>query len=203
VVVFDRLKRAARRNPSDAFLVLVGLAACVYVVAYPFTVTRYAPMTDLPFHAANTGILRHYWDTDYHLREQFEITPIGVPYMSTYVLGALLMLVVPSWIAAKIAAAIMLAMLPLGLGLMFHGMKKSPLLGLAGLPLVWNFLTHWGFLNYVGALGLFCAAVGLTLRVLDKPSPTRQIQLSAVLVLLFFTHIFRFPFALLAVGKYA
>jgi hypothetical protein len=199
VVVFDRLKRAARRNPSDAFLVLVGLAACVYVVAYPFTVTRYAPMTDLPFHAANTGILRHYWDTDYHLREQFEITPIGVPYMSTYVLGALFMLVVPSWIAAKMAAAIMLATLPLGLGLMFHGMKKSPLLGLAGLPLVWNFLTHWGFLNYVGALGLFCAAVGLTLRVLDKPSPTRQIQLSAVLVLLFFTHIFRFPFALLAV----
>ncbi len=199
MVVLDRLPRAAKRNPQEACLALVGIAACVYVVVYPFTVTRYAPMTDLPFHAANTGILRNYLDPDYHLREQFEIAPIGVPYISTYVLGALFMLVVPSWIAVKIAAAVMLALLPLGLGLMFHGMKKSPLLGLAGLPFVWNFLTHWGFLNYVGALGLFCAAIGLTLQVLDKPSFARQVRLSAVLILLFFTHIFRFPFALLAV----
>lgn len=156
-------------------------------------------MTDLPFHAANTGILRHYFDPDHHLREQFDISPIGVPYMSTYVLGAFLMLVMPSWVAVKIAAAVMLALLPVGLGVMFHGMKKSPLLGLAGLPFVWNFLTHWGFLNYVGALGLFCMSIGFALRVLDKPTFQRQWQLSAVLVVLFFTHIFRFPFALLAV----
>ncbi len=119
--------------------------------------------------------------------------------MSTYVLGAIFMLVVPAWVAVKMAAAVMLAMLPVGLGVMFHGMKKSPLLGLAGLPFVWNFLTHWGFLNYVGAIGLFCMAMGLTLLVLDKPTFQRQWQLSAVLVILFFTHIFRFPFALLGV----
>lgn len=195
----DGLKSSVRRNPSEVFLALVAVVASVYVIVFPFVVTRYAPMTDLPFHAANTGLLRHYFDADYHVREQFEISPIGVPYMSTYVLGALLMLVMPSWIAIKIAAIAMLAMLPLGLGVMFHGMKKSPLLGLAGLPFVWNFLTHWGFLNYVGALGIFCAVIGLTLLVLDKPTFRRQIFLSTALVFLFFTHIFRFPFALLGV----
>ena len=156
-------------------------------------------MTDLPFHAANTGILRHYNDPSFHLREQFALAPIGVPYVSSYAIGALLMLVMPSWVAVKIAAAVMLALLPVGLGVMFHGMKKSPLLGLAALPFVWNFLTHWGFLNYVGALGLFCLSIGLTLRVLDKPSFDRQWQLAAILVVLFFTHIFRFPFAILGV----
>lgn len=199
MVLIDRLNRAVRRHPVEAALVIVAIAASLYVVAYPFTVTRYVPMTDLPFHAANTGLLRHYFDSDHHVREQFEIAPIGVPYMSTYVLGAIFMLFVPAWVAVKMAAAVMLAMLPIGLGVMFHGMKKSPLLGLAGLPFVWNFLTHWGFLNYVGAIGLFCMAIGLTLMVLDKPTFQRQWKLSAVLVILFFTHIFRFPFALLGV----
>jgi hypothetical protein len=64
---------------------------------------------------------------------------------------------------------------------------------------VWNFLTHLGFLGYVGAIGLFCMAIGLTLLVLDKPTFQRQCLLSAVLVFLFFTHIFRFPLALLGV----
>ncbi|HRI68608.1 MAG TPA: hypothetical protein PK156_30480 [Polyangium sp.] len=195
----ERLKGAIRRRPLDAMLVFGAILASLYVVVFPFTVTRYVPMTDVPFHAANTGILRHYFDPDYHLREQFEIVPIGVPYMSTYVIGALAMFFVPSWIAVKISAAVMLGLLPLGLGVMFHGMKKSPLLGLAGLPFVWNFLTHWGFLNYVGAIGLFCAVIGLTLLVLDKPTFTKQLLLSAALVTLFFTHIFRFPFALLGV----
>jgi hypothetical protein len=195
----DRLKSAARRHPLETTLVLVATLATLYVVVFPFTVTRYVPMTDLPFHAASTGILRHYFDPERHLREQFVFLPIAAPYMSTYVIGALLMLVMPSWMAVKVTAAIMLALLPVGLAVMFHGMKKSPLLGLAGLPFVWNFLTHWGFLNYVGAIGLFCLAIGLTLLLLDKPSFRRQWQLSAVLVLLFFTHIFRFPFALLGV----
>lgn len=195
----ERMKRALQRKPLEATLALVALAATFYVVAFPLMVTRWAPMTDLPFHTANTSILRHYFDADFHYREQFDIRPIGIPYISTYAIGALLMFVMPSWMAAKVAAAVMLAMLPVGLAVMFHGMKKSPLLGLAGLPFVWNFLTHWGFLNFVGAIGLFCLAIGLTLLLLDKPSFRRQVHLCAVLVLLFFTHIFRFPFALFGI----
>ncbi len=195
----DRIKRGIRRHPVSALLALFAIITSAYVIAYPLSVTRYVPMTDVPFHAANSGILHHYFDPDYHVREQFEISPLAVPYMSTYVLGALLMFVVPSWVAVKISAAVMLALLPLGLAVMFHGMKKSPLLGLAALPLAWSFLTHWGFLNFVGAIGLFCMAMGLALMVLDKPTFARQWQLSAVLVLLFFTHVFRFPFAILGV----
>jgi len=199
VVVIDRLTRAARRNPIETALVLIAIAASFYVVAFPFTVCRYAPITDLPFHAANTGMLRHYFDPAFHAREQFDLSPISVPYVTTNVLGAILMLVLPASAAIKIATVVMLSMLPVGLGVMFHGMKKSPLLGLAGLPFVWTFLTHWGFVGFVGTLGLFCMTIGLTLMVLDKPSFRRQVQLSAVLVILFFTHIFRFPFALLGV----
>jgi hypothetical protein len=119
--------------------------------------------------------------------------------MSMYAIGAALMLVFPVVTAVKIAAAAMLALLPAGLAVMFHGMKKSPLLGLLGLGLVWSSLTHWGFLNFMGAIGLFAMAVGFTFLLVDKPTRGRQIALGVTLVALFFTHIFRYPFALAAV----
>ncbi|WP_437973975.1 hypothetical protein WMF11_36040 [Sorangium sp. So ce295] len=190
---------AARRAPLSAALALVVVAASVYVIAVPLAVVRYPPMTDLPFHAAETAAFRHYLDPAWHFREQFTLQPLAVPYMSMYALGALLMLVLPPVAAVKVAAAAMLALLPAGLAVLFHGLKRSPLLGVLGLLLVWCNLTHWGFLNHMGALGLFAMVVGLTLLLLDRPSRGRQIALALALVALFFTHIFRFPFALAAV----
>jgi hypothetical protein len=51
----------------------------------------------------------------------------------------------------------------------------------------------------VAALGLFAMAVGLMLRLSEQPSRRRQITLGAILCVLFFTHVFRYPFALVAV----
>lgn len=169
------------------------------MVVYPLSVTRYPAMTDLPFHAANTSALRHYFDPSFHFREQFELQPLRVPYLSSYVLGALLMIVLPPVTAVKVATGLMLALLPAGLAVLFHGMKKSPLLALAGLPFVWCTLTHWGFVNFVAALGLFAMAIGLTLRIVDRPTRGLRIALALTLVAIFFTHVFRFPFAVAGV----
>ena len=195
----ERLHRAYQASPSEVVLAAFALAIAAYAVIAPFVVTRYPPMTDLPFHAASTSALRHYWDPAFHYREQFEWRPLAVPYLSTYVLGAILMLVMPAALAAKVVAAVMIGLVPAGLAVMFHGMKKSPLLGLLGLGLMWCNLTHWGFINFVGALGLFAMSIGLTLMLLDAPSRGRQIALGAALVAIYLTHIFRYPFALAAV----
>ncbi|APR86461.1 1,4-alpha-glucan (glycogen) branching enzyme, GH-13-type [Minicystis rosea] len=194
-----RLDRRAREAPAETVLAVFAVAVAAYAVIAPFAAAKYPPMTDLPFHTASTGSLRHYWDPSFHQREQFEWHPLAVPYISMYAIGAVLMLVFPAIVAVKIAAAVMLALVPAGLAVMFHGMKKSPLLGLLGLGLLWCNLTHWGFLNFVGALGLFVMSIGLTLRLVDAPSRGRQIALGVTLVALFFTHIFRYPFALAAV----
>lgn len=187
------------RSPLEVTLAFAALAVAVYAIAAPFTASRYPAMTDLPFHAAYTGTLRHWLDPSFHAQEQFELHPIEVPYISMYVLGAVLMLVFPMIVAVKIAAAVMLGLLPAGLAVLFHGMKKSPLLGLLGLGAAWTSLTQWGFLNFMGALGLFAMATGFTFLLVDKPSRGRQAALAATLVALFFTHIFRYPFALCAV----
>jgi hypothetical protein len=194
-----RLDQLTRRAPLEAALAFAAIWVVVYAIVRPFLVTRYPPMTDLPFHAAQTSTFRHYLDPSFHQREQFELHPLAVPYMSMYAIGAALMLVLPALAATKIAAVIMILLVPAGLAVMFHGMKKSPLLGLLGLGLAWCNLTHWGFLNFVGALGLFAMAVGFTLMLVDAPSRRLQIALAITLVALFFTHIFRYPFALCAV----
>ncbi|NUP11378.1 MAG: hypothetical protein HOW73_35475 [Polyangiaceae bacterium] len=172
----------------------------VVTVLRPFWAATYPPMTDLPFHAAQTSIFRHYFDPSYHFREQFEITPLAVPYVSSYLLGALFMLVLPAVPAVKAATAVMLLAVPGGLAVLAWGMRKSPILGMLGLPFVWCNLTHWGFINHMAALGIFAAVLGLTLRVLEEPTRRLQIALGGALVLLFFTHVFRFPYAVASMG---
>ncbi|MBI5538213.1 MAG: hypothetical protein HY898_36160 [Deltaproteobacteria bacterium] len=193
------LGRKAIGSPLASLLVLTAIAVCFYVVAYPFLVVRYPPITDLPFHGASTSIFRHYFDRSWHFREQFSFHLLQVPYWTQYTLGAVFALFMSIVSATKASAIVMLALLPAGLAVMFHGMRKSPLLGLLALPLVWNTLTHWGFLSFMGAIGLFAMVIGLTLMVLDRPTRQRQVALAVVLLLVYATHIFRFPFALAAV----
>lgn len=192
-------ERAWRRSPLDFALGVAALAVAAYAVIAPFLASRYPAMTDFPFHAAGAATLRHYRDPSYHFQEQFHLRPVAVPYLSMYAVGAALMLFLPPVTAAKIAGALMIALVPAGLAVLFHGLKKSPLLGLLGFGVAWCDLTHWGFLNSMGALGLFAAAIGFTARLVDRPTRGRQLALATTLVALYFTHIFRFPFALAAV----
>jgi len=196
----SRLVDAARRTPPVTLATAAAaFLASLYVVAWPFTRAHLPPITDLPFHAAAMSILRHYFDPAFHFREQFTVELLKAPYWTMHGLGALLALVMPITAAAKVCSALLLACLPAGLSVLFRGMRKSPLLGLLGLPFVWNTLTHWGFLNFMAALGLFAAVVGFALMVVDAPTRRRQVWLGVSLLLVFSTHIFRFPFAVAAV----
>jgi hypothetical protein len=73
----------------------------IYVIVYPFTLSKLPPITDLPFHATSISIFRHYWDPSFHFREQFTLHPLEVPYISMYLLGVLFALVLPVVDAVK------------------------------------------------------------------------------------------------------
>jgi hypothetical protein len=183
-----------------SLILCVGvLGAAAYVIGYPFFMATYPPITDLPLHGADTSIVRHYFDPAFHFSEQFELHFLELPYAAEYFLGAFFALFMPITWATKLTAAVMLSLLPAGLAVFFHGMKKSPLWGSLGLAFVWCSLTHWGFLNFMGAIGLYAMSAGFTLLVLDGPSRARQLWLGGTLVVIFFTHFYRFPFALLTV----
>jgi hypothetical protein len=198
--LLHRLARRAAQSPLDASAAALAVLACAWTVARPLAAAKYPPLVDLPMHAAHTSALRHWWDPAFHLREQFELHALEVPYVSTYALGALLSLVLPMHAAVNAATGVALLLLPAGLAVLARGLGKSPLVGVAGLALVWTNLTHWGFVNFVGALGLFAMAAGFALLVVERPTRSRQAGLAVSLGALFFTHVFRLPFALGAVA---
>lgn len=191
--------KRARWTEARAELVAFVVIAVVGL-AIPFTATDLLPFTDLPFHAASTSIFRHHGDPSFHFQEQFRLTPLEVPYLSSYLLGAAFMLVMSATAATKAATFVMLLLLPAGLATLAWGMRKSPLLGCLGIPFMFSNLVAWGFVNFVGALGLTAIALGLTMRLVDRPSRALQIGVYVTLILVIFTHVSRFPFALGATG---
>jgi hypothetical protein len=193
----DPSRRIAGPAPLLWLAWLCAAATIVYVVGAPFWAADYPMMTDFPFHTASSSVFRHYADPGWHFREQFQFQMFAVPYVTLYAVSAIFMLLLPPVVATKAAAALLLALLPLGLMVLCWGLRKSPLLGLWGLIAVWTVPAHWGFVGFLGALGLFAMAIGLALRAVDRPSIKVQGALIAVLILLFFTHVYRFPFALL------
>jgi hypothetical protein len=166
------------------------------VVGAPFWAADYPMMTEFPFHAASSSVFRHYTDPGWHFHEQFAVQMLAAPQVTLYALAAVFMIVLPPIAATKLAAGLLLALLPLGLMVLCWGLRKSALLGLWGVISVWGVLGHWGMVDFLAALGLFAMALGLALRVADRPSVRSQGALIAVLVLLFFTQAYRFPFAL-------
>lgn len=166
----------------------------------PFFVCRFPPLTDFPFHAVGASIFRHHGDPAFAFDRQFELTPLTVPYCSLYALGAFFMLFTDAVVATKLAAAVLLSAVPIGLGTAAWGLRKSPWIGLAGAPFIWGHLTHWGFINFVSAIGIYLAVLGLSLRALTEPSRRTTALLVLSVVLLHFTHVFRVPFAILSMG---
>ncbi|MGE0323870.1 MAG: hypothetical protein AB7K71_09895 [Polyangiaceae bacterium] len=185
-------------------LALVGaFALCVYVLVYPFCLVRYPPITDLPFHAANTSILRHYSDPAFHFRDQFYIDPLSAPYMLQYLVGAGLSFILPMHVAVKVTCVLLLGCLPLGLGLLFRGLGKPSFMGLIALGLAYSTLTHWGFISHIAALGCFAGSLGAAM-LLFEGGTARQCKLRAwllggMLLLTLFSHVYRYAFALVGV----
>ncbi|MBW2547523.1 MAG: hypothetical protein JRE82_09885 [Deltaproteobacteria bacterium] len=193
---------AARVTGPQPLLWLAWLCAAAtitYVVSAPFWVADYPMMTEFPFHAASSSVFRHYTDPGWHFHEQFAFQMLAVPHVTLYALAATFMIVLPPIAATKLAAALLLALLPVGLMVLCWGLRKSPFLGLWGLVPVWGVLGHWGQVDFLAALGLFAMTLGLALRAVDRPSTRIQGALIAVLVLLFLTQAYRFPFALVMV----
>lgn len=178
---------------------ICAAATIAYVVGAPLLAAKYPMITEFPFHASSSSVIRHYVDAGWHFREQFLFQVFSAPYVTLYALSAIFMIVLPPVVATKLATAVLLALLPIGLMVLCWGMRKSALLGLWGLIPVWGVPAHLGFVSFLGGLGLFAMALGLALRIADDSSVKLQGALIGVLVLLFFTHVFRFPLALMMI----
>ena len=170
------------------------------MIVYPFAVGTFPPITDIPFHAAETAILRRYGDPAWHFREQFSLNLFDAPYVSMYVVG--------------LSFRVDLAdrhrhqrhdhrhARPHADRPFDHVLRheEEPSLGA---PRLGSRLVHahaLGFFELHGRDRPLCDGGWIHAARPRSPDPAlRAVGLTVTLLAVFFTHVYRFPFAVAAV----
>jgi len=171
------------------------LRACAAATAAPLWSARYLPFTDLPQHAAAIATLRHWWDPAWKAQQYFTLALGQTNYLLYYVAGALLAVPCGSAERANVVMLSAIAVaLPYSLRSLLRALGRDERLALFGAPLFWNQTLLIGFFNYLAALPLLLAGLGLAARQAPVPSKRRRVALGAAAVALFYLHLSAFVF---------
>lgn len=186
-----------QKSAGERLLVVFTFAVIICGAALPLLVAHYPLSIDFPTHVNQGAILRHYFDPAFHFREQFAFKPFFTnPNYSAELLTAGFSFILPIHLAGKWALFLLLLLLPAGVVITLRAMGKSIYWSLATVPLMWGTFTHWGFINFVPAIGLAVAVVGLTMMLAERPTVFRLSCLITVLMSVYITHIALVPFAI-------
>ncbi len=186
---------------NRATLLLMGLFSLANI--YPLWLVDYFPSVDGPAHVAITHIWMNLEDPNFDLyRDYYEIGSLSSPNMLIYVLLYGLMSVFPPFIAEKILLTILAVGLPWSVWYMTTSQNRAHgIVALLAFPVVYNYITYFGFYNFLFGALFFCITLGFWLRY--KASPDRHqlhyFLLSLLLLAAYFTHISSIAFILLSV----
>lgn len=157
------------------------------LLAAPVLVAFYPPMTDLPFHEAGIGVLRHLDDAAmfppglYHRN-------LGEPNQLFHLAGwALSYLVSTRW-AAKLVVAASVVAIPVCAARFARHVGTTPLSALVVGPIALGWLFSWGLVaNLIGLAALLAALPALD-HLGDRPTFARALPALAFVPLLYLAH---------------
>ncbi len=120
---------------------------CSLASAVPLLITYRLPMADLPQHAVQLTVWKHFYDTCYLFHDFYEIN-----WLTPYLLGTFVMHVVamamPVHAALKLVVYLTLIAIPLVLERIAEFAGLDPWIALIGFPLGFGFTFYWGFVNF-------------------------------------------------------
>ena len=193
------MERAAdlREAPSPDPGARVLFALLLVLLLAPCAVLAYLPMTDLPQHLAAVSILRNLGDPRFGFAAFYEPawdhTLYALPYLLTLGLAPLVSIEV----GMRIVVVLSLALLPIGVFALLRALGKPGWLALLSLPIVYNRLFFWGFVNNQLALGFALLALAILVRpAADGPGAGAIAALCTLIVL---TH----PYGILMLAGYS
>jgi len=173
------------RNFIGAFALCSVVALCV------LWVPKYLPLADLPQHAAQISIWKHFDDPAFGFREVFELK-----YFTPYLLGYGLARVFAEFFSVLVAMKLVLTLTVLGLPLSLWRLLEvaggDRWWALAGFPLAFGYSFLWGFFSYVVALPLGVLYLAYVMQYAAAPSMKRGVVLASFTVLLFGAHLIVF-----------
>jgi hypothetical protein len=158
------------------------------LLAAPVLVAYYPPMTDLPFHEAAIGLLRHHGDP---LLEPpgLYLLNLGTANQLFHILGWLLSYVVSTRWAVKLLVAATVVALPVTAARFARHLGASPLASLLVAPMGIGWLFSCGFIANLMGLDALLFALPLADRLAAGPTPRRALAGVAAVLLLYFAHL--------------
>jgi hypothetical protein len=170
------------------------------MLAVPVLVAYYPPMTDLPFHEAAIGLLRHWGDPTMEPPGLYFLN-LGEPNQLFHMAGWALSWIVSTRWAVKILVAATVASLPVAATRFARHVGASPVASLLVAPMALGWLFSWGLIANLVGLSALLAVLPLVDRLAEAPGPRSALRALAAAVLLYFAHLaMLFVFAGIALG---
>jgi len=163
--------------------------AAVALSALAFLLCPYPPMIDYPQHVAMGALLHRLFDPNSPAHQLFQTN------LFTYNAGietgiALLSFVVRPELAGRIILAAYAVLFGCAALVLCDVSGRPRWYALLVLPLIHNFITGWGFANFILALPLSVLATAMWLRILDGSRSVRPIAWTLILsMLVAYTHV--------------
>jgi len=157
----------------------------VPIWAFPYFVTL-----DGPAHVDNAAALRSYLQSDQTvLQEYYTLNLRLVPNWFTNIVLAVLMGFVSPTTAEKLVLSAYVLLLPLSVRYALAGISERAIsFSVLSFPVIYNYLFHYGFYNFLFSIVMFFFALGYWLRYHGSLSLRNISALSGLILLLYFCH---------------
>ncbi len=184
-------------RPQAAFWGTFALAAAAAVL--PLWLGEFPPLVDLPQHAAQVSILRHWGDAACGYPGLYAIH-WNQPYWLGYALAWALAAILPVATALRLVLSAAVVALPLALLPLLRATGGDRWWSLLALPLAYGHAMGMGFFSFVVAVPLVFLLLAPALRHARAPNWRDGLLLGIGWALLFLAHAFAFAVAGLLVG---
>jgi hypothetical protein len=171
-----------RRSVELAAPWVVGL-----LLAVPVLVAFYPPMTDLPYHEAAVGILRHFGDSSRFPPGLYERN-LGEPNQLFHMVAWALSYVVSTRWAVKLLVAATVVAVPVCGGHFARHVGATPLASLVVAPMAVGWLFAWGLVTNLVGLAVFLAVAPQLDRFAAQPTRRGMFATAGALLLLYSAH---------------
>jgi hypothetical protein len=157
------------------------------MLALPALLAFYPPMTDLPYHEAAIGILRHFHDATMFPPGLYRLN-LGEPNQLFHMVGWLLSYLVSTrWVVKLLVVATIVAIPPCAARLARH-IGASPLGALLVAPMTVGWLLYWGLITNLIGLAALMIVLPLLDRFAHAPTGRRTLLATGAVLLLYFAH---------------
>jgi hypothetical protein len=186
-------------RPDSALQYRWTFALCALLSVGPLWAFDFLPMVDLPQHAAQVAIWRHWHDPAYGYPEMLTVN-WWTPYLLAYFLAYLLSWLMPIKAAFTALVSVAILAVPLAVRLLLRETGGHPWWVFLCFPIGFSYSFYWGFVNYMLAVPLALGFILLAARFAGRPSPGRALGLALFAHLLFVAHAVVFGFCGLVAG---